>query len=372
MTLPNFTVGFDTPSAYTPTDYVLELSISAGRQSALDTYGASNGEIVIRRVSANSSNLDEIVPGVGLAIQSKSVGYTTGTFYVTDVFNEYAIASAADVCRITFEGSLALANRAYLNNYNLSSGTISSQIGDVATQSGLTITIETEINSDVDGTTVTSVADWLQKLVTTVNGRIDDTLDIIFYDKYIYGQFLDYINGNAPVFTDGTIALSAGQIAVSYDELTYSSLAENYYTRVIIDPDSHAAQVSTLAGASSPYRVLQLDTFNYSTSQAKDYADFLLSTYSDPTHKRISSLSVNGAGTNGVYMLRNLFGYAIGKTAIINFRGTAYNATIEGWTYTATPEVDRTTFFFSGADLNNYLILDDADRGVLDANRLGY
>lgn len=371
MTLPYFEVAFDVPSAYTPTTNVLSLAISAGRQSALDTYGASNGEIVIRRVSGNSANLDEILPGTKITLSTIGA-YIDGLFKVADVINEYSIAANADVCRITFEGAMANANRAYLNNYNLANDVLSSQLYAVETEAGLTFVVNTGNDPQTDGTTVTSVADWLQKLVTTVNGRIDDTADLIFYDRFLYDGFTDHLSSNPLIFTDGTVALTAGQIGVNYDELTYASLAENYYTRVIIDPDSHAAQISTLAGATAPYRVLQMDTFNSSTSQAKDYADFLLSTYSDPTHKRISSISVNGASSNGYLMFPNLCGWAIGKTMIVNFRGTAYNAVIEGWAYTATPDIDRTTFYLSGADLNNYLILDDTDRGVLDANRLGY
>ena len=83
-------------------------------------------------------------------------------------------------------------------------------------------------------------------------------------------------------------------------------------------------------------------------------------------------MSVLGQSTNAELLFRNLGGYAIAKTVEIIFRGTTYNAVIEGWVVSMTPGESRYTFYFSGADLNNYLILDDTDRGVLDANRLGY
>ena len=38
----------------------------------------------------------------------------------------------------------------------------------------------------------------------------------------------------------------------------------------------------------------------------------------------------------------------------------------------ATPDSTRFTFYVSGADLNAYLILNDATFGKLDSNRLGY
>jgi hypothetical protein len=39
---------------------------------------------------------------------------------------------------------------------------------------------------------------------------------------------------------------------------------------------------------------------------------------------------------------------------------------------TATPESSRYTFYLSGADLNNYLILNSTVFGTLNNNKLGY
>jgi hypothetical protein len=49
-----------------------------------------------------------------------------------------------------------------------------------------------------------------------------------------------------------------------------------------------------------------------------------------------------------------------------------YYSIIEGVRVTATPESSRYTFYLSGADLNNYLILNDTVFGTLDNNKLGY
>lgn len=368
-----FTVSFDVAGGpWAPTTNLLSFAMSAGRQNALDTYGASTAELVIRRVSANTADLDKLVPGIQVTINDSLAVGVSCIFYITDVVNDYGIVSTMDTIVVTMEGTLALANRAYLDDYNLGADTITNQIVEIAGEAALNLGVSTLNDPQVDGTTVTSVADWLQQLTTTVNGRLDDTYDLFLYDRYTFEAFTDLSGGKTLVFSDGTVALTAADTRIYYDQLTFSSLSENYYTRAIVDPENHAAQISTASGATAPYRVLQLDTFNANTSQAQDYADFLVSTYSDPTHKRISSLSVDGASTNAGRLFANLGGYAISKTCRIIFRGTTYNATIEGWAYTATPEDDRYTFYFSGADLNNYLILDDTDRGVLDANRLGY
>jgi hypothetical protein len=72
------------------------------------------------------------------------------------------------------------------------------------------------------------------------------------------------------------------------------------------------------------------------------------------------------------YMGLTTFGFMIGARVSVTFRGTVYYSIIEGVRVTATPESSRYTFYLSGADLNNYLILNDTVFGTLDYNRLGY
>ena len=62
----------------------------------------------------------------------------------------------------------------------------------------------------------------------------------------------------------------------------------------------------------------------------------------------------------------------IGARVNVTFRGTTVTCIIEGVSLSATPEGARWTFDVSGADLNNYLVLDDAVFGKLDSNKLGY
>ena len=63
---------------------------------------------------------------------------------------------------------------------------------------------------------------------------------------------------------------------------------------------------------------------------------------------------------------------AVGTQVSVTFRGTTYVCIIEGVTMSATPDNALFTYYVSGADLNAYLILDDATFGKLDENRLGY
>jgi hypothetical protein len=65
-------------------------------------------------------------------------------------------------------------------------------------------------------------------------------------------------------------------------------------------------------------------------------------------------------------------GEMIGARVSVTFRGTVYQSVVEGITVTATPESSRYTYYLSGADLNNYLVLNDTVFGTLDYNKLGY
>jgi hypothetical protein len=62
----------------------------------------------------------------------------------------------------------------------------------------------------------------------------------------------------------------------------------------------------------------------------------------------------------------------VGVQTEVVFRGTTFVCVVEGVTMSATPAGARFTFYFSGADLNAYFLLDDLTRGTLDYNKLGY
>jgi hypothetical protein len=53
-------------------------------------------------------------------------------------------------------------------------------------------------------------------------------------------------------------------------------------------------------------------------------------------------------------------------------RGVRYNAQILGFTISANPESSRWTFQLADANVVTPFILDDANFGVLDTNKLGF
>jgi len=380
MSLPNPGIWFfseDGAVDWIPSGEWVSFSFTAGRQNVLDTYGAATGELVFRRTASNEADLAAIKPGWSARIYDEPTlsGSSPIIGYVYDVVNQYSIASNADFTVINIEGGLGPLNRVELNSYSLASDTIGNQIETLSAYIDFPLGSDFAILSDpdMDGTTITSPADWLQKAMLTVNGRLDDSgAGVTALDKFGSYSFADLVNGDTIVFTDGSLALSVGEVGIAFDQVDFSSLSQNYYTRAIVDPDGHAAQVNTAPGAITPYRVISLATFNKNTAQAADFAEYLVNTFSDPQY-RPAMVSVNGQdGNANDLLLPSLAGNCIGRTVRIILRGEAYDAVIEGWAVTADPSSSRFTFYVSGADLNAYLILDDTNRGVLDANRLGY
>jgi len=171
-----------------------------------------------------------------------------------------------------------------------------------------------------------TIGDWANLVTLSMNGRMKDdgpSFGLTFYNQYykatnVFNNFSDV----------------RGPSANPYTEITFDSLADNYYTQVAVDPESFAEQ--RVQTGAAPYRTYKVNTLNASTGQALDYANYLLATYQNP-------------------------------------RGTTYQCIIEGAAFSGTPQGGvYATYYVSGADLNNYLLLNNAVYGRLDSNKLGY
>jgi hypothetical protein len=159
-----------------------------------------------------------------------------------------------------------------------------------------------------------------------------------------------------------------------YDQATFGAWSDNYFTQVSVDPADYSQQTVTKTGATIPYRTYTVNTLSASEGQALDQANYLLSQYQTQKFALTSVSCLAEAQTSFKLDKMGLtqLGEMIGARVSVTFRGTVYYSIIEGITVTATPESSRYTFYLSGADLNNYLILNDTVFGRLDYNKLGY
>ena len=351
---------------------VQNVSLKYGREKPLENYSANTANVVLRYPTGYTTPNALFVTGTWVRISVRRVapGYETYTQLfvgrLTDVIVNYGIPYSggvgnADFVTLTCEGNFAAFGRVQGNSYAMTAGTLSAQAGQCTTQTGLFVSTTTNFGGTqaFPATTISGTwGDWINRAVLTMNGRLIDVSDGVFmvnaYYKIpgFYGGFSDTANN-----TSNHV----------YEQIAFTSLADSYYTQVTVDPESYSP--ATVQTGSAPYRTYLVNTFNASTSQATDFANYLLSTYSTAT-TRILSVTCNLNAQNGD-MPRYGMG-EIGSTVTVTFRGVTLNCVIEGATFSGNPTQASATFYLSAQDLNNYLTLDDAVYGKLNENKLGY
>jgi len=370
----DYVVEYSTTGAalsWTALDNVQDIALTIGRQRQLDAYNASRATVTLRYPNGFTSPITEIVSGTFIQITNA----TTGAFMFTGVINNvdvrYGIPFAggvgnADFLSITVEGKFAQFGRAQGLNYAMAADTLSNQIADCATETNLGISVNGTQTRPMAGTTVSSTwGDWVNKVLVTINGRLWDAIDVASMTVRTPNQsYATTVN-----FSD-TTNNATNQV---YDQINFGSYADNFYTQVTVNPEGFAE--ATVQTGSAPFRTLNMNTFNSSTSQATDYANYLLANYDSQSFALLSISCL--AEAQNTFKLDSLAGTTYlasypGISCTVTFRGTVFNCVIEGASVTATPQSSRYTFYLSGADLNAYLILNDAVFGKLDNNKLGY
>jgi hypothetical protein len=351
---------------------VQSINFKTGRERQLDQYSSLSGTIVVRQPSAPNS---VIKPGSTVKVSWNDGGIYRSQFSgsISNVQMSYGIPFAggvgnADYMTISLEGYFARCGRASGESYAMAAATISAQTTAASTASGLTINYSSSgTGPAMAATTVSGTwGDWVNSSCLTTNGRMRETyLSVSLFSPF--GAQVANIN-----FSDTTNDASF-QV---YDNIEFASYADNFYSQVTVHPESFAAQ--TVQTGSRPYRTYSVNTFNASTSQATDYANYLLNNFT-AAPLAITSFSCLANAQNS-FKLWNLatsggsleIGTCIGAQVSVAFRGTTYQCIIEGAAFSAVPNEARYTYYVSAADLNAYLILDNATFGKLDSNKLGY
>jgi hypothetical protein len=376
MGLQSYTVSFtvDDGVSWTALTNVQNIQFSIGRQAQLDQIKSSYGSFELRYPTGYASPVTALVSGTVVRIQNTtSTAYTVWLGKIDNVTVQYGIPFAGgvgpqDYVNVTIEGAFAALGRMQGNGYSMAAGTITSQMTAASTETGLSLTFDGTAAQTLAATTINSTwGDWVNRVCQSTNSRIWDSFD------YLSTAVISPFSSNVSTvnFSD-TANDSTNQV---YNQINFDSLADNFYTQVTVTPESFGEATVTKVGATVPYRTYQTNTLNASTAQASDYASYLLSNYDTPRFA-ISSFSCMAEAQASFQLDKigavNTLAYAPGTQVAVAFRGTTYQCIIEGVNVSASPAGAMFTYYVSGADLNAYLILDNATFGVLDANKLGY
>jgi hypothetical protein len=378
MGLQSYVVNYLTGSGFVALTNIQSINLNIGVQAQLEQIKASTATVVIRYPTGFASPIAQLKSGTDVTIQNNTVPaspYDIWQGKISDVSVEYGMPYAggvgnADYATITMEGYFADLGRMNGGSYAMAAGTLASQMITATTQSGVSMAYisggETRTGA---ATTVSSTwGDWVARTALSNNARLRDGAEMTTGKVNIISPFnvvpFDYAFSDAPTGTNQ-----------KYDVISFDSLSDNYYNQVTVSTESFGSSTVLAGGVFKPYRTYQVNTINASASQATDFANYLLNNYKTPK-LAISSISATAEqqSTFKLDQMVSIFSlyYYPGCSVNITFRGTTYPCVVEGVSMSATPDSTRFTFYVSGADLNAYLILNDATFGKLDSNRLGY
>jgi len=377
MALQQYTAQYSVGgSVWTSLTNLESLNITIGNQEQLQQIKASTAQLTFRYPTGYASPITALRPSTFVRILNTTPGSGNYSIYcgrIANVTAEYGIPYSAgvgvsDYLYLDLEGTFAELGRLQGNGYVMAAGTINQQL-TTSTAFGPLASFDSTTTQNMAGTTINNTwGDWVSQLALTTNSRLIDgsepnlvngvyTLRSPFADKIATVNFSDTTNN------------ATNQV---YNDITFDSLADNYYTQVVVTPESYAEQI--VPAGSTTGRSYQVNTLNASTTDALNYADYLLSNYGTQQFT-ISSVTCLGEAQNSFQLDKiaaNNFYNQPGYYINVVFRGTTYPCVIEGVTMSATPAGSRFTYYLSGGSLNNYLRLDNATYGTLDNNKLGF
>jgi hypothetical protein len=366
---------------YTSLTGVQSVSINRGRQRFQDNFPQTS--CVIELIPADTYALPL---AVGQFIDVRNVNTSAGAAYftgvITDVSRKFAMpynsgtgAAPQDRITITATGPTGQLGKTSLSNYSVAN---TSAIVEIILAAGAN-NVVTEHLADSDKLTSAQtftggLLDLINTLLRTIQFLIDD---IDAQRSVVYGDFITafYPIGNASslTFSDaGTVG------AFKFSDLEYLSSVQNVFTEVEVVPAGLATQSATSGAA--PYNTLVYNTFNATTANALDLAEFILATqslvqvtpFSIATNTNIEPNCLGFAQLNVASKLAPPIGVQIlGSLITVIFRGTTVTAQIQGINTTFYPEYAAVQLYLSPS-LGAPFTLDSTILGVLDQNKLGY
>lgn len=338
---------------------IQSLQVQTGRAGVQDPF--KSGTAVIN----GRSLVGFVKPIIGWQVLIYASGNLIADMRVADVSVKYGIVAAEDTWEIRCEDAMAEAGRTLVTGSWVSGKSCYLAARDIAATSSVDVVgvSSRPASSFSSAQTVTdsNLLSLLQTLVQTEQGRI-------------FGLGLSTIGwlgrkdmttlATVASFTDGT--LTAGYSAAKFDAVVFASLADNYATKVVVQPSGLAAQTS-----GTGYRTFSMDSYDVSTTQAADLAGYVKNTLVVSTDVPSSLSCLAEEQSNDAALNAVQYG-TLGYQLEIILRGVQYRCVIEGTSVSATPESSRFTYYLSSSEAYQFLVLNDAVYGKLDTGKLGF
>lgn len=341
---------------------VQNLSIQMGLQNLTDVWQPARLTITGR----DPSQFDGDPMDIGNAIRadmsstSGSPTVTSLTMFqgqISDIAYYYDYVTNGDQFTIQAEGVMARIGRKTGNATWTAGQNIEQAIDAFSTgiaTTGYTLSSTVSAQTIIDG----QAGSYLTSLLQMEQGSIGDVLAGV----YLYGR--NYTAYSSVTFTDGTTALAAG--GMKYTQLEFGSRAQNYATKVIVDPAGLAAQ-----SAGTGDRVYTFNTYDETTAQALGLAQYV-----NASLVAQQGLPLRITTTDDIQSTNNLRYGSIASApwayCYIGFRSNFYETLIIGASITATPDRTMFTYYLAPKVAREFLILDDANWGKLDDAKLGF
>jgi hypothetical protein len=342
---------------------VQNITITRGRTQVQDPFKAATATISGR----NLATLPTITIGAPILIRASEPLNIFVMFHgvVSDVQINYGTVPAMDTWTINCEDVLARLGRGL-------APTGSNWSGGVTTLSAAASIIGQAFNNAISISGLNTGS-----LVSAQNPDNENVLQLV---NQLAATEQGYIYGISPTSVGWVTRSEYGSFPLlgvfsdsgfpgpntTFSDVTFRSQADSFYDVAVIEPVGLASQTS----GSGP-RVFTMTTYDQTTSQAKNLADYVLATLQVQT-TRPSTISVLSETQDNNIALNCARRAGTGIRCALSLRGVNYTLFVEGSTVTATPEQTRFTLNVVSADALNFFILDDASFGVLDTNKLGF
>jgi len=380
------TVNYSTAvnGTYTTLTGVQSVAISRGRQRFQDPFPQSS--CVVELIPA-TSYATPLAIGQYIDVRASNAGTAVCYFQgrITDVERSYAMPynsgtgyAPADRIRITASGGTGILGSNQLVDYTFPSQKASFTIDNLcfdANVDNLGITPVTPSSADgsptLSGQTFTgSALDLMNMLLRSIVGTIDDVASRASTKLGVMPWAT--VVGDTPFTFSDTGAVGTRK----FNDLQFLSSVQNTFNEINVQA---AGLTTQTAAGTAPFNSLNYATFNSSTADSLNQANYLFAMLSGQLQACPYIVGVNDLIDDGIVeALLRMYNTqeaspqrVLQSRATVTFRGVTSEGIIQGVSGVFYPDRATAQVYLSPS-LGQPFILDSSAFGVLDTNRLGY